>query len=161
MLDESVKQYKDYYESDAEEQEFFEYLDQISNRDKIRFMEVFEDYTISTKDNKGFAKIPKREFNPELSVFSNMVLDLVDFNDRVRPLAQDMSLLDKSHGFQRVSVSEAREQYELDDFSQSVKEVETTDEVPEIERDPSPEEEPAEQEPSEEDTHEEDATKDK
>ena len=38
--------------------------------------------------------IPKREHNPELSLFSNLVLDLVDFKDRVRPLARDMALLD-------------------------------------------------------------------
>lgn len=38
--------------------------------------------------------IKKREFNPELSGFSNLLLDLVDFKDRVRPLAKDMALMD-------------------------------------------------------------------
>lgn len=41
MLNESVQQYKDYYESDEEEQGFFEYMDNLTNRDKIRFMEIF------------------------------------------------------------------------------------------------------------------------
>lgn len=54
MVKEGVQQYKDYYESDKEEQEFFEYLDNLSNRDRIRFMECFEDFTISRADNKQF-----------------------------------------------------------------------------------------------------------
>ena len=47
MLKESEQQYKDYYESDAEENSFFEYLDKMSYRDKIRFIEVFEDFSIN------------------------------------------------------------------------------------------------------------------
>lgn len=47
MLKESEHQYKDYYESDAEENSFFEYLDKMSYRDKIRFIEVFEDFSIN------------------------------------------------------------------------------------------------------------------
>lgn len=41
MAKEGVQQYRDYYESDAEEQSFFEYLDNLPNRDRIRFMEAF------------------------------------------------------------------------------------------------------------------------
>ena len=50
-------------------------------------MEVFKDYSIIYSDLKDYVSIPKREYNPQLSVFSNLVLDLVDFKDRVRPLA--------------------------------------------------------------------------
>ena len=46
MAKEGVQQYRDYYETDAEEQGFFEYLDNLPNRDRIRFMEVFEDFTL-------------------------------------------------------------------------------------------------------------------
>jgi len=52
MVNESVQQFKDYYESDAEEQGFFEYLDNYTNRDKIRMMEVFEDFTVDKTDAK-------------------------------------------------------------------------------------------------------------
>ncbi len=45
-------------------------------------------------DHKDYMMIKKREYNPELSVFSNFVLDLQDFKDRVRPLARDISLMD-------------------------------------------------------------------
>ena len=46
MVKESTQKFKDYYESDAEEIKSFEYLDNLINRDRIRFMEIFEDFTI-------------------------------------------------------------------------------------------------------------------
>ena|ERR1700733_7624405 len=94
MVSESIQQYRDYYETDSEEFSFFEYLDNLPNTDKLRFMEIFEDFTVDKTDKKDFVKIPKREHNPELSLFSNVVLDLIDFKDRIRPLAKDMSLMD-------------------------------------------------------------------
>ena len=57
-------------------------------------MEIGEDYSINRAPSemmnaegemKEYTTIPKREFNPELSAFSNLVLDLADFRDRVRP----------------------------------------------------------------------------
>ena len=66
----------------------------MSNRDQIRFMECFRDYTLDRVNNKGYVLIPKREFNPELSAFSNLLLDLVDLKDRVRPMANDIARLD-------------------------------------------------------------------
>lgn len=87
MVGEALQQYQDFYETDEEEQGFFEYMSNLTNRDKIRFMEIFEDYTVNPSDNKEYVMIEKREYNPELSVISNMVLDLVDFKDRVKPLS--------------------------------------------------------------------------
>jgi hypothetical protein len=103
MVRESVQQYKDYFESDDEDQGFFEYLENISNRDKIRMMELFEDFTTLKMDNKDFVTIPKREQNPELSLLGNVVLDLIDFNDRIRPLSHDISMLEHSRKFQKRS----------------------------------------------------------
>jgi len=114
MLNEGLQQYRDYYESDAEEQKAFEFLDNLDNRGRIRFMEVFEDYTISKHDRKEYAMIQKREFNPELSAVSNLVLDLVDFRDRVRPIANDLALMDITHKHQRSSIEEIeRERAEM------------------------------------------------
>ena len=45
MVKEAIQQYRDYYETDREESSFFEFLDNLPNRDKIRFMEIFEDST--------------------------------------------------------------------------------------------------------------------
>ena len=104
MAMEGVQQYRDYYEDDAEEQGFFEYLDELPNRDRVRFMEVFEDWTEDKRDRKAYVMIPKREFNPELSAFSNLILDMVDFKDRVRPLANDIARLDVGHKYQKHSI---------------------------------------------------------
>ena len=103
---EGVQQYRDYYEDASEEQPFFEYLDNLSNRDQIRFMEIFNDYTIDKMDKKGYALIPKREFNPEISAFSNFLLDLVDFKDRVRPMANDVARHDAAFIHQKRNVNE-------------------------------------------------------
>lgn len=74
-------------------------MDNLSNRDQIRMMEIFEDSTISNKDDKSYILIKKREHNPELSAIGNMVLDLVDFKDRVRPLSQDISMMEFTDNF--------------------------------------------------------------
>lgn len=108
MAKEAVQQYKDYYESDAEEGEFFEYLDNFTNRDKIRMMELFRDFTTDNSDKKLSVMIQKREFNPQLSVFQNMVLDIMDFKDRVRPLANDIAMYETAQKFQKQNVQEVR-----------------------------------------------------
>lgn len=76
-------------------------MDNFTNREKIRFMEIFEDFTVENKEDKAksMVKIEKREYNPELSVLSNMVLDLVDFKDRVRPLSNDVAMLEQASRF--------------------------------------------------------------
>jgi hypothetical protein len=106
MVKESLAQYRDYYESDAEEQQFFQYMDNLSNRDKIRFSEIFKDFTETKVDQKDFIMIQKREYNPELSLFSNLVLDLVDFKDRVRPLAKDIALMDVTRDYQKQNINQ-------------------------------------------------------
>ena len=85
-------------------------MDNLSNRDKIRFSEVFKDYTETKIDNKDYMMIQKREYNPELSMFSNLVLDLVDFKDRVRPLAKDIALMDVTRGYQKQNINEILEE---------------------------------------------------
>jgi seryl-tRNA synthetase len=50
--------------------------------------------------------IQKREFNPELSLVGNLLLDIVDYRERVVPLANDLALLDATRKYQRVSVDE-------------------------------------------------------
>lgn len=120
MAREGVQQFRDYYEDSPEEQAFFEYLDNLSNRDQVRFMEIFHDYTIDLTQNKGYAMIPKREFNPELSAFSNLLLDLVDFKDRVRPMASDIARLDAAKLHQKRNVEEL--EAAMREFSEGIEE---------------------------------------
>lgn len=65
--------------------------------------------------------IQKREYNPELSLFSNLVLDLVDFKDRVRPLARDIALMDTTREYQKAPVEDLIRETKA--FSDSVKKV--------------------------------------
>jgi len=69
-------------------------------------MECFEDFTEAKLENKGYTMIPKREFNPEISAFSNLLLDLVDFKDRVRPMANDIARHDAAMLHQKRNVDE-------------------------------------------------------
>ena len=73
-------------------------------------MECFEDFTVSKSPRKGYTLIPKREFNPEISAFSNLLLDLIDFKDRVRPLANDIARHDAAQLFQKQNVHELEQQ---------------------------------------------------
>ena len=66
-------------------------------------MEIGTDYTLDTERANGYTMVPKREFNPEISAVSNFVLDMVDFRDRIRPLARDMTLYDVTKKHQRYS----------------------------------------------------------
>ena len=97
-------------------------MDNLSNRDKIRFSEVFKDYTETKIDNKDFVMIQKREYNPELSMFSNLVLDLVDFKDRVRPLAKDIALMDVTRDYQKQNINEILQEQEA--FRKTISKVE-------------------------------------
>jgi hypothetical protein len=122
MVKEALEQYRDYYESDAEEQGFFEYAQNLSNRDQIRLSALFKDYSENHADLKDYIMIQKREYNPELSMFSNLVLDLTDFKDRVRPLARDIALMDATRGFQKNNVEELKR--EAAEFRDALGEVE-------------------------------------
>jgi len=93
-------------------------------------MEIFEDHTVLKQDNKQFAMITKREHNPELSVMSNMVLDLVDFKDRVRPLSRDISMMEATNTHQKQNATELlahKREFEnmLSEMRQPAKSVET------------------------------------
>ena len=59
---------------------------------------------------KAYSLIPRREFNPEISAFSNLLLDLVDFRDRVRPMANDIARHDASILYQKRNPDELEQQ---------------------------------------------------
>ena len=74
-------------------------------------MECFTDYTIDPRGLEGYATITKREFNPEISAFSNLLLDLVDFRDRVRPAANDIARMDTAASYQRLDPNDLMEEF--------------------------------------------------
>jgi hypothetical protein len=50
--------------------------------------------------------IEKREYNPELSVVSNMALDMVDFKDRVRPLTTEIAQFEAGKKYQKANATQ-------------------------------------------------------
>jgi len=64
-------------------------------------MEIFDDHTVDKLDPKKHIMIEKREYNPELSVLSNAVLDMVDFKDRVVPLTRELAQLEHAEQHQK------------------------------------------------------------
>lgn len=83
----------------------------MSTRDQLRFIEIFEDHSLIQRDAKRHVKISKREPNPELSLVGNFALDFVDFKDRVRVVAKDLTLQDLAQRHQRLSAREVRDNY--------------------------------------------------
>ena len=79
-------------------------------------MELFEDITEDQFEDKSYMMIKKREHNPQLSVLGNMVLDLVDFKDRVRPMSNDIAMLEQTRKYQKAAPKEIN--YESNDFTQ-------------------------------------------
>ena len=127
MMTEAIQQYSDYYETDYEEGGFKEYLDAMGEREKIRFAEIFEDFTVNRNYQDKYVTIDKRENNPELSYAGNLILDLIDFKDRVRHQAKDAALLDLAVRHQRKSAKELDSSYadvlkELDSMREALPE---------------------------------------
>ena len=71
------------------------------SKERVRFMEIFEDFTVLQEDHKGYGLIPKREFDPNMSYIQNFAADLMDFKDRVRPMANDLAKIDSLHNYQK------------------------------------------------------------
>ena len=94
-------------------------------------LEIFEDFSRAdlTQDGKKVFTIPKRHHDPELSFMKNLYLDLVDFRDRVKPLANDLALMDETSVYQ----------------SQTMKKEETSEAKPSTESIPEQKEEASEQ----------------
>lgn len=73
-------------------------------------MEIFEDFTLPQDDFKGYSMIPKREFDPNMSYIQNFAADLMDFKDRVRPMANDLAKIDATNKYQKDDAHKVWEQ---------------------------------------------------
>jgi len=89
LADESIAQYRDYFESDAEED--FTVFDNIPDAEKVAFFNVFENYTVPIGDNKGLLQIPKREWENAQGVWSNFLNTVGSYQALVLPRAKEMA----------------------------------------------------------------------
>ena len=107
VADEGFQQFMDYYETDEEEAPYFDYYRQISERERLRFAEYYENfYSKSMEYDKYYVSIPKRPYDKSQSIFSNFVSDLIDFNNRVRPIARSIAYRDASLKHQILPMNE-------------------------------------------------------
>ena len=114
VAEEGIQQFKDYYETDEEEgamSEKNEMFKDLNEHDKLRFVNCYENYfTKAVELDKYFVTIPKRPYNNQKSVVSNFVEDLVDFNNRVRPIQRTLAFQDEASKFQPLPMTDAEKE---------------------------------------------------
>ena len=65
--------------------------------------------------DKYYVTIPKRPYDKSKSIFTNFVDDLVDFNNRVRPIARSLAYRDVSLKHQILPMNEQEHQLNSND----------------------------------------------
>jgi hypothetical protein len=102
VAEEGWKQFHDYFETDEEEGKLKrEMFDDLNNRDKLRFVECYENELTKDKElDNAYVSIPKRPFDYNKTVFRNFVDDLLDFNNRVRPIVRSLIFQDAASKYQ-------------------------------------------------------------
>jgi hypothetical protein len=96
IAEEGLQQFKDYYETDEEEgKSRKELFDDLTERDKMRFAECYENHFNQSIARDGYyATIPKRPYDNKKSIVANFIEDLADFNNRVRPIMRNLAFQD-------------------------------------------------------------------
>jgi len=77
MSREAVNQYKDYFESDAEED--FSLLESAQAFDKNKLLHMFENVVSTKQEVKGFTTLPKRKRDQSFGLWQNFILDFNEF----------------------------------------------------------------------------------
>lgn len=114
IAEEGYQQFKDYYQTDIENGVINgDLLNDLSERDRIKFSECYlNDLNKSLITDKQYILIPKRPYNPNESIVQNFILDLLDFNFRVRPISRNLVFRDVSSKFQPIPLND--EEKEID-----------------------------------------------
>ena len=89
LADEAVHQYKDYFETDAEED--FTVFDNMPDAEKTTFLSVFENYASPLGEFKGYETIPKRDWENSFGLWTNFFYNLRSYNDLVFPRATELA----------------------------------------------------------------------
>jgi hypothetical protein len=89
LAKESVAQYQDYFETDGEED--FTVFDNIPDAERVSFLRVFENYATPAVEHKGFATIPKREWDTTGGLWANFYNSLKDYSTLVYPKAKELA----------------------------------------------------------------------
>lgn len=102
VLDEAVQQYKDYYESDAEDVKDFEY---ITPEEKEQFAVLFKDYAKPLGESKKSFSVGLRQYDSEKSLAQNLVEHYRDLKTRVLPEIREQV---KAHSIESNRLTDSR-----------------------------------------------------
>lgn len=108
VAEEGLQQFKDYYESDIENGNInSDLLEDLNERDRIKFSECYvNEYNKRCITDKLYIMIPKRPYDSNKSIVNNFILDLVDFNYRVKPIARNLVFRDTSAKYESLPVNQ-------------------------------------------------------
>jgi Cytochrome c oxidase subunit Vb len=108
VVEESVQQYKDYYESDEDDIKDLEF---ITPDEQLQFAEIFKDYSRPLGDFKAIISVAPREYDKTKSWLDNLREHYKDLRTRVLPtldqqireVADQTSIIGKAQDFQLAS----------------------------------------------------------
>ena len=104
VAEEGLQQFKDYYETDEEEgiiSRKAEYYNDLNEANKLKFISCYENPLSKNLELENYyVSIPKRPYDNKKSIVSNFVEDLIDFNNRVRPIQRSLIFMDQSSIYQ-------------------------------------------------------------
>jgi len=107
IAEEGYNQFLDYYEDDIDEHENMTYYKDLNIREKIRFAECYENhFNLRNHLQNYYVSIPKRPYDSKMSVVKNFFEDLIDFNNRVKPITRNLAFIDKTSKYQVIGLNE-------------------------------------------------------
>lgn len=114
VAEEGYQQFQDYYETDEEEgaiSEKAEMWKDLNEQNKLRFVECYDNYfNKGVELDKYYVTIPKRPYDNRKSIAANFFEDLVDFNNRVRPIQRTLAFQDAVSKYQSLPLNSGETQ---------------------------------------------------
>lgn len=89
LTKESVQLYKDYYESDAEED--FTAFNNLSSKERLVMIANFENSLLPKNDLSTVHLIPKREWEPAFGVWENFLYDITEYASFIAPRGKEIA----------------------------------------------------------------------
>lgn len=89
LTKESVQLYKDYFESDGEED--FKVFGNLSSKERLVMIANFENNLLPRTDRSAVHLIPKREWEPAFGVWENFLYDITEYASFIAPRGKEIA----------------------------------------------------------------------
>ncbi|KAL4505960.1 hypothetical protein ABPG72_013721 [Tetrahymena utriculariae] len=89
LSNEAVQLYKDYYQSDAEED--FKVFENLSSKEKLVMIANFENNLLPKYDRSEVHLIPKRQWEPAFGVWENFLYDITEYASFIAPRGKEIA----------------------------------------------------------------------